>query len=65
MAVIVLWFTEALPLAVTALLGAVRTVGSGPLHVSCDKQGGRNAYAAMLQAAVSAAGSLLKALSGK
>ena len=34
----------------TALLGAMRTVGSGPLHVSCDKQGGRNFYAAMLQA---------------
>jgi hypothetical protein len=34
----------------TALLGAMRTVGSGPLHVSCDKQGGRNFYAAMVQA---------------
>lgn len=35
----------------TALLGAMRAVGEGPLHVSCDKQGGRNHYAAMLAAA--------------
>jgi ribonuclease HII len=35
----------------TALLGAVRNVGTGPLRVSCDKQGGRNHYAAMLAAA--------------
>ena len=34
----------------TALLAAMRTTGAGPLHVSCDKQGGRNFYAAMLQA---------------
>jgi ribonuclease HII len=34
----------------TALLGAMRATGAGPLVVMCDKQGGRNFYAAMLQA---------------
>lgn len=35
----------------TALLTAMRNGGEGPMHISCDKQGGRNFYAAMLQAA--------------
>jgi len=35
----------------TALLGAIRGTGTGPLRISCDKQGGRNHYAAMLAAA--------------
>ncbi|MFO0804183.1 MAG: hypothetical protein U0791_13810 [Gemmataceae bacterium] len=35
----------------TALLGAIRKAGKGPLRVACDKQGGRNHYAAMLAAA--------------
>ena len=35
----------------TALLSHMAKVGHGPLVVSCDKQGGRNHYAAMLAAA--------------
>jgi ribonuclease HII len=35
----------------TALLGTIRGAGQGPLRIACDKQGGRNHYAAMLAAA--------------